>query len=159
MSSKKQSVTYIDDIIDLDSSNQSNDIMQKVDRENLDRNSYFGPIKNKLRTNVDHRLAMNGGIPQPQTLDYFQYQPQQPQYQQPPPQQYHTNEKYMYGPKVQYNFQDEPAELNCIDVSKHITGCPICSKFYENDKSSYVIFIVILIIIIIILFKKVLEKE
>lgn len=48
--------------------------------------------------------------------------------------------------------------LNCIDVANHIKNCPICSKFYENDKSMYVVAIIILIIICIILIRKVLEN-
>ena len=47
---------------------------------------------------------------------------------------------------------------SCLDVSGHIENCPICSKFYNNDKSVYIISIIILLIISIILLKKVLEK-
>lgn len=46
---------------------------------------------------------------------------------------------------------------NCIVVSNHIQMCPICSKFYNNDKSLYVITIVLLAIICIMLMKRVLN--
>lgn len=49
-------------------------------------------------------------------------------------------------------------KLHCIDVANHIKSCPICSKFYDNDKTMYVITIIILVIICIILMKKVLEN-
>ena len=49
-------------------------------------------------------------------------------------------------------------ELSCIDVANHIKSCPICSKFYENDKSMYIIVIIILLIICIILARKFLEN-
>jgi hypothetical protein len=48
--------------------------------------------------------------------------------------------------------------INCIEIANHIKSCPICSKFYENDKTIYVIAIIILVIICIILIKKVLEN-
>jgi hypothetical protein len=46
---------------------------------------------------------------------------------------------------------------SCLNVAEHIANCPICSKFYNNDRTVYVIAIVILIIICILLLKKVLE--
>lgn len=151
MSSKKQTITYLDDIMDLDSPRIDTDLSKKVDRENLDRNAYSGPLKNKMRSHVDHRSAMNSGIPD-SVQSYYNINNFEPSTPQP-----HYSE-YNYGPKVPRNdyFNDE---ISCIEISRHISNCPICSKFYENDKSSYVIFIVILIVIIIILFKKVLERQ
>jgi len=48
-------------------------------------------------------------------------------------------------------------QLNCIDVAKHIQGCPICSKFYQNDRSVYIIAIVVLSIVCLLLLKRVLN--
>jgi hypothetical protein len=45
-------------------------------------------------------------------------------------------------------------ELSCIEIAKHIKDCPICSKFYDTDKSLYIIIIIILIIFCILLLKK-----
>lgn len=149
--SKKQTITYLDDIMDLDSPYAADaDLSKKVERENLDRNAYSGPLKNKMRSHVDHRMAMNSGIPD-SIQSYYNINNFEP----PAP-------EYNYGPKL---FKPEPrndyfvSEISCLEISRHVTNCPICSKFYENDKSSYVIFIVILIVIIIILFKKVLERQ
>lgn len=47
--------------------------------------------------------------------------------------------------------------LNCLDVNGHITGCPICSRFYNNDKTVYIIIIIILAIICLLLMKRVLN--
>lgn len=47
--------------------------------------------------------------------------------------------------------------LNCIDVAKHIQDCPICSKFYKNDNTVYIISIVILAIVCLLLLKRVLN--
>jgi len=53
-----------------------------------------------------------------------------------------------------YNIpQNSP--YSCLDVAGHIDNCPICSKFYNNDKSVYIVTIIVLVIICIILLKKV----
>jgi len=46
---------------------------------------------------------------------------------------------------------------SCINVAEHISLCPICSKFYNNDKTVYIIAIVVLSVICILLMKKVLD--
>ena len=48
-------------------------------------------------------------------------------------------------------------EIQCIEICDHIKGCPICSKFYNTDKTIYVVVIVILCLILLILLKKVLK--
>ena len=46
---------------------------------------------------------------------------------------------------------------SCIDVANHIELCPICSRYYKQDNSLYIIVIVVLSIICILLAKKVLK--
>jgi hypothetical protein len=46
---------------------------------------------------------------------------------------------------------------SCLDVCAHIMNCPICSKFYNNDKTAYMIAIAVLAIVCILLLKKVLD--
>jgi len=56
--------------------------------------------------------------------------------------------------------QPEPSPypyFNCLDISRHIQDCPICTKFYHNDKTVYVLVIVILSIVCLLLLKKVLN--
>lgn len=48
-------------------------------------------------------------------------------------------------------------ELSCIDVCHHIQNCPICSKFYNNDRTVYVVIILVLIVICLLLLKKLLK--
>lgn len=48
--------------------------------------------------------------------------------------------------------------ITCPMIFEHIKNCPICSKFYNSDKTMYVIAIVLLSIVCIILLKRVLEK-
>lgn len=50
-----------------------------------------------------------------------------------------------------------PVTLYCLDVHSHIQACPICSRFFKQDNSLYIIAIIILSIICIILLKKVLN--
>ena len=50
-----------------------------------------------------------------------------------------------------------PQQLNCLDVCNHIRDCPLCSRFYNNDNTLYIIVIVSLLILTIILTKKVLN--
>jgi hypothetical protein len=63
-----------------------------------------------------------------------------------------------YVPPAQHSHErPDPMSLNCVDVAMHIQECPICSKFYNGDKSLYVIVIVILAIICLLLLKRVLN--
>uniref|UniRef100_A0A6C0H384 Uncharacterized protein n=1 Tax=viral metagenome TaxID=1070528 RepID=A0A6C0H384_9ZZZZ len=54
-------------------------------------------------------------------------------------------------------FNMPPGSPSCLDVAEHITNCPICSKFYNTDKTIYIIAIIALAIICILLLKKVLD--
>ena len=47
---------------------------------------------------------------------------------------------------------------SCLNVAEHISGCPICSKFYNDDKSIYIIAIIVLAVICLLLLKKVLDR-
>lgn len=53
--------------------------------------------------------------------------------------------------------QPDYMSYNCIDISKHVHDCPICSKFYNDDKTLYIIVIVILVIVCLLLLKRVLD--
>lgn len=46
---------------------------------------------------------------------------------------------------------------SCLDVCSHVMNCPICSKFYNNDRTIYIMAIVVLTIVCVILLKKVLD--
>ena len=51
----------------------------------------------------------------------------------------------------------DPFSFSCLDVANHVKDCPICSKFYNTDKSMYVVIILLLTIICVILLKKLLN--
>jgi hypothetical protein len=46
---------------------------------------------------------------------------------------------------------------SCIDFYEHVSNCPICSKYYNNDKTVYIIAIIALSIIVMLLLKRVLD--
>ena len=76
--------------------------------------------------------------------------------------QYYNDDSYQDDNKLPYynNYHNIPSNspYSCLDISSHIENCPICSKFYNTDKTIYVITIVILIIFCIILIKKIIDK-
>ncbi len=46
---------------------------------------------------------------------------------------------------------------SCLDVAEHVASCPICSKFYNNDRTPYIIAIAVLLVICMLLLKRVLD--
>ena len=76
---------------------------------------------------------------------------------------------YGGGPHPQQEFfapppskQEEPmrppaGSPTCLEIADHVGSCPICSRFYKNDNTVYIIAIVILAIICILLLKRVLN--
>lgn len=75
---------------------------------------------------------------------------------------YYNDDSYQDDNKLPYynTYHNIPSNspYSCLDISSHIENCPICSKFYNTDKTIYVITIVILIIFCIILIKKIIDK-
>jgi hypothetical protein len=49
------------------------------------------------------------------------------------------------------------SQPTCVDISNHVANCPVCSRLYKTDTTSYMIIIFILAIALIVLLKKVLE--
>lgn len=76
---------------------------------------------------------------------------------------------YGGGPHQQQFFAPPPQQLQeapmrppvgsptCLEIADHVGSCPICSRFYKNDNTVYIIAIVILAIICILLLKRVLN--
>jgi hypothetical protein len=135
-SGKKQNVTYIDDLPELD------------ELEALHGGGHQGQTALEDRPDTTkfirtaHRPPNESGM----VMSHFQEQHAKP-YQEPPLQQ----------PPSEMIEQYVSPSFNCIDVANHIKDCPICSRFYNNDKTAYVIAIVFLALICVLLLKKVLE--
>lgn len=56
-----------------------------------------------------------------------------------------------------YVIKKQPHEFSCLEVASHIDNCPICTRFYKNDNTGYIIVITILVIFCFLLLKKVLN--
>ena len=101
--------------------------------------------------------------PQFQPPPQFQQPP--PQFQQPPPQFQQTPPQHFQQEHIQENFNnatpihDEIGHHgnHCLNISDHIQNCRICSKYYDTDKTIYIIIIVILLVICALLIRKVLD--
>jgi len=155
---------------------------RQMDNEISERESVSKPLQGKIRQHYDHRMAANGGVVYDvQTPPYHPHHAHQNPYQMQPHQGPHMNPRHMQhdylliepnnenefemGPRVRNNgnnvgnarMSQDPQSFRCIDVARHIKNCPICIKFYDNDRSLYIIIIIILAIICIILLKKLLE--
>ena len=85
------------------------------------------------------------------------YQPRQNFARQERPQMPAQEEQIIQENFVREAGNTSPPPLNCIDVANHIQSCPICSKFYNNDKTLYILAIIILSIVCLLLMKKVLN--
>lgn len=121
------------------------------DLEDLEQNAYQQqpqPLSNeKLKKFIrgNHKIDPMAGM---------ENRVQQPQYVE-------RNDNQYYNQYQQPMFRDtQPVNnptLNCIDVARHIQDCPICSRFYNTDKTIYIVIIVLLLIICILLLKRVLN--
>ena len=48
---------------------------------------------------------------------------------------------------------------SCLNVAEHVANCPICSKFYNDDRTIYIIAIIVLAVMCALLLKKVLDSN
>jgi hypothetical protein len=135
----QRNVTMIDELPDID---------DLEDNQNfVDTRMGLSSEQQKKFIRNTHVINSESGMLETQQPQYQQPQYQQPQYQQPQYQQ----------PQQQFQQIQEPYLHTCLDISKHVENCPICSKLYNNDKSVYIFCIIILVIICLLLLKKVLN--
>ena len=156
--SSKSKVTYIGDLINLDNIPETPNSRDKLDSEGLDREEMMSSngVMNKIRTNVDFRKALNGGMdPTPPQL------PIQGPIRLPPssyPGGGHATSGYSRDHNSNYEYIEGPPGPSCIDVSRHVRACPICSQIYNTDKTAYIIAIFLLFVVVFFLSKRILDK-
>lgn len=63
----------------------------------------------------------------------------------------------IYKERIEPVQEKSVSYLSCQDIYYHIDECPMCKKFYNPDKTIYLIIIAILIIVCTLLLKKVLN--
>jgi hypothetical protein len=145
-----KNVTFIDDLFDVSSIQTPSNYMDEVNNE---RDSYQSQIQSKhIRKHKDASYGMNGGMQN----DFFPLPPPTQIYQ---PQQIYQQPQQIYQHQPQQIYPHQFSEdISCITIANHVKECPICSRFYNNDHSIYIISIILLIIVCILLVKKIIEK-
>lgn len=150
--------TKIDDLLDLDDPSDGSEGFS---------NRNMGSYTNAIRSNNPNMFrgnAIDGAkkIEQYRQLNNFQqHRPRHPQIHPNISYRQHQSSPYKQPTNIYEGFENKNksnnSDITCQKVLKHISNCPICSKFYNNDRTVYIIIIVILIIISLLLFKKVLD--
>jgi hypothetical protein len=141
MYAQNKNVTYIADLPDLEDLESSRMSIQQHGQQHGHPSGMPDKFKKFIRNPMgppptQSGMSMHHGPPQ--TQEYF-----------PPPHQQQTRQQAQMKPS-----SDSPS---CLTIHSHVQSCPICSKFFKNDNTVYIISIVILSIICILLLKRVLN--
>ena len=129
-------VTRIEDLPEL------SDIENSFGKGGLEDVSGMGPPNNNVSNKFIRKLARENYQNTPyQNNNYIVEQPK----------------VYDLPPQEMFEAPQPAPQFTCLDVCNHIKNCPLCSKFYNNDNSLYIIIIIALLILTIILTKKVLN--
>ena len=128
-----KNITNMDNLLDLDNipSRPINpNFNEMINRENDDRSISLKSKISKIRNTKDWRESVNGGSfvendmiieePRPYNIARNAYYP-------PPPSRVEDGE-----------------ELRCISVVEHVRNCPLCSKYFSQDRSHLYIIILFL---------------
>ena len=157
---QNRNFTLIDELPDLEEL-ESNGMNQEMNRQhNGEPHTVGKPLHfaNQEKFKKFIRPSMGEAIKESGMGREYNY-PQQTEFFSTPPQEYlnQENSKPQYPhpqyPHPQYS-QNSPT---CLEIASHVKSCPICSRFYNNDNTIYIIAIVILSIICILLLKRVLN--
>ena len=151
MSNYATNVTMLNDLPDLDEIDYPQPLQQ-------------GAIRNVIKGTGDEQF-MPGILP-PGTDQYKKFirgQHMAPQeagmaYNNPPAYM-QQQQQYMdpQGQEIQAPYKPLEQTPTCLDFASHVAQCPICSKFYKNDNTMYIIAIIVLAIVCILLLKRVLD--
>lgn len=150
-------VTMLDELPELEDLEGVGDYHVQMDRHIMDRpnpqdDKYQKHIRGTHKVNPQAGMQnmpgpMEGYGPAQSNSFHASLQPQEMIMQHPPP-------KMQEMPAIQPN---NYMAISCVDIARHIQECPICSKFYHNDKTVYIIAIVVLSIVCLLLLKRVLN--
>lgn len=164
-SSYQQNVTYIEDLPELDDLEGPLPFQPAV-RSHIKESRYPGNILPPGESEKFQKYIRSGYAPPPESgMNHMQHGPPSNNHMQHGPP---ANNHMQHGPPEYYKEGQEGGDgfklitmpensPSCLDVQNHILNCPLCSKFYNNDKTVYVIAIVLLAVISILLLKKVLD--
>jgi hypothetical protein len=110
-----------------------------------------------IRAGMQQPRPESGMSPYNQNQQYQQQQYQQQQYQQQQYQHQQEQPEFFTPPQRKDSIRPAAGSPTCLEIADHVGSCPICSRFYKNDNTVYIIAIVILSIICILLLKRVLN--
>ncbi len=175
-------VTYIDELPELDdlgaySNNQANDNMnlgmsmipndiaekyQKVIRNSHVPSAESGMFYQNPPTYQQQQQQIIPSQPRQIPSQVSQYESYQPsnyvqQHIQQHIQQQPQQIQQQYGQVIENQIKENYNSISCLDFANHVKSCPICSKFYNTDKTAYIIVIVILAVVCLLLLRKVLS--
>jgi hypothetical protein len=138
-------VTMIDELPDLEDMERGGNYQIGVERQVMNRPE-VNDERFQKHIRPSYRMSPQAG------MEFNNYPNQYRDLAPPPPQP---------APPIPEPSPSQPNPnypyFNCLDISRHIQDCPICTKFYHNDKTVYILVIVILSIVCLLLLKKVLN--
>ena len=152
--------------------NVNSNFTEQMQIENYEREKSMRPIQqSRIRSTDPNRLAiaMNGG--REPIHESFELGPVarqnlqarvQENYEEPTPSIKYAQHASLPQNSALYSHYSSPVTeeyLNCMDVARHIQRCPLCSKFYDNDRSMYWAAIVVLLLACGYLLKRVLDAK
>ena len=137
-----QKFTLIDNLPDLDdlegySNNKQDDKYSKFIRQSHSSPQQSGMVSNNINQHMGQSPMGQSPMEQSPMEQYMRHQPSMEQFEN----------------KSSHNINS----ISCLEIAEHVSNCPICSKFYKNDNTIYIIAIVVLLIICILLLKKCLD--
>jgi hypothetical protein len=136
-------VTSVEDLHDIEKMEQMEQMASKKMKQ-----SHVPPASSGMVSHLPQQIIRDQGqLPRDQ--------------QQPISVQNYPQNMMMSSPYVDMDnesVKEVKANLNCLDVCDHIKTCPICTKFYKNDNTVYIVVIIVLIIISLLLLKNVLDN-
>jgi arginyl-tRNA--protein-N-Asp/Glu arginylyltransferase len=129
----RKNITMIDELPSLEDVENNNEY-----DENLNNEQYQKYIRGTHRLKPDSGMTEKKYIPQ--------HNIQQNSIQEDNINEYQNSQNF-----------DPLRAIHCIDIIEHVKLCPICSRFYKDDKTIYIIIIIMLVLLCLILIKKILN--
>jgi hypothetical protein len=130
-------VTLIDNLPDIDSLDPT-PYGSPITQQGYENHSILSPEQSQKYGNYIRKTNSDPSM-------YQQIQDQDQEFRTP------------YIPEKKEAFNMPTNTPSCLEVAEHIQFCPICSRFYNNDKTVYIIAIILLAIICCLLLKRVLN--
>lgn len=147
--------TPVEDLLDLDDNEFSQQDRMRQ-HEHMRRNEHMYRDRMRHEKHMNFHNGPPGGIPE--KLAKFI----RPAMELHPGSGMNPYNQPLQDVSIPHSLQDVPVRPSigsptCLEIADHVGACPICSRFYKNDNTIYIIAIVILAIICILLLKKVLN--